>query len=287
MQSQVNLAGLLLRRRPVAGRLAQDQHGATTCPLPRHQGGHFQRRKSGGSALLGAELPRLSQGPRPDRPGCGEGLRSARRPRPGGDGKGRLPHPVPPRPARPNLRAPADAGPVLASNLSPFRRVFSLASCPPLLASVRQGGAMPGPGRDRIRPPRSGCSPAPASPALHRRSTDLGRSRTPGYLESSFSIEAILARPKPRAPAASPRSVSARAASGIWTAPSRSLVPVLPGACTATLLPAYLSAGLYQPFLQLPAAPGLRVAHLCGLQGLGVTGMRWPGPSVQQSRQGS
>ncbi|KAM5318448.1 homeobox protein notochord [Glossophaga mutica] len=131
---------------------------------------------------------------------------------------------------------------------------------------------MPRPGRDQIQPPRSGCSPAPRSPALHRRSGDPGRSRSPRYLGSSFSVEAILAKPKTRAPAASPLSVSACAASGIWTAPSRSLAPVPPWACTATMLPACLSVGLYQPFPQ-PAAPGLRVAHLCGLQGLGVTGL--------------
>ncbi|XP_054442901.1 homeobox protein notochord [Pteronotus mesoamericanus] len=131
---------------------------------------------------------------------------------------------------------------------------------------------MSSPVSDQIQPPRSGCSPAPESPALQRRSADLSRSRAPRYLESSFSVEAILARPKPRAPAEPLPSVSACAASDIWTTPSRPLAPVLPWACTATLLPTYLSVGLYQPFPE-PPAPGLRVAHLCGLQGLGVTGL--------------
>ncbi|XP_024408731.2 homeobox protein notochord [Desmodus rotundus] len=131
---------------------------------------------------------------------------------------------------------------------------------------------MPSPVRDQIQPPCSGCSPAPGSPALQGPSADLGKSHAPQYLESSFSVEAILARTKPRAPAASPLSVSACTAPGTWTAPSRSLAPVLPCACTAALLPTYLSVGLYQPFPQ-PPAPGLRVAHLCGLQGLGVTGL--------------
>ncbi|XP_036903726.1 homeobox protein notochord [Sturnira hondurensis] len=130
---------------------------------------------------------------------------------------------------------------------------------------------MPGPGEDQVQLPRSGCSPAPRSSALHPGSADLGRSRAPRPRES-FSVEAILARPKPRAPAASPLSVSACAASGIWMAPSRSLAPVLPWACMATLLPAYLSVGLYQQFPQ-PPAPGLRVVHLCGFQGLGVKGL--------------
>ncbi|XP_036982188.2 homeobox protein notochord [Artibeus jamaicensis] len=130
---------------------------------------------------------------------------------------------------------------------------------------------MPGPGEDQVQPPRSGCSPAPRSPALHRGSADLGRSRTPRHLEP-FSVEAILARPKARAPAASPLSVSACAASGTWTAPSGPLAPVLPWACAAALLPAYLSVGLYQQFSQ-PPAPGLRVVHLCGLQGPGLTGL--------------
>ena len=202
------------------------------------------------------------------------------------DRKGHLPRPVPPCPAPPNLRAPAEgwAGPGQQS--VPLLQGV-LTRLPPSLPSIGpgQGGVMPSPVRDQIQPPCSGCSPAPGSPALQGPSADLGKSHAPQDLESSFSVEAILARPKPRAPAASPLSVSACTASGTWTAPSRSLAPVLPCACTATLLPAYLSVGLYQPFPQ-PPAPGLPVAHLCGLQGLGVTGMRCPGHSVQ-SRQGS
>ncbi|XP_004435595.1 PREDICTED: homeobox protein notochord [Ceratotherium simum simum] len=118
-----------------------------------------------------------------------------------------------------------------------------------------------------------GCPlPAPSgpriqagSPALQRRSAGPDTPRAPGRLESSFSVEAILARPDPRAPATSP-------ALGLWTAPSRSPAPVLPWACPAAWLPAYLSVDLYQPCPQ-PPVPGLRVAHFCGLQGLGVTGL--------------
>ncbi|KAM7078639.1 homeobox protein notochord [Molossus nigricans] len=131
---------------------------------------------------------------------------------------------------------------------------------------------MPSPASDQVQPPRPDCSPAPGPPAPQRHSADPGRSRAPRHLESSFSVEAILARPEPRAPAASLLSFSACAASSIWSAPSASPAPVLPWACPATLLPAYLSVGLYQPFPQPPAL-GLRVAHLCGLRGFGVTGL--------------
>ncbi|XP_016057984.1 PREDICTED: homeobox protein notochord, partial [Miniopterus natalensis] len=43
-------------------------------------------------------------------------------------------------------------------------------------------------------------------------------------------------------------------------------------ACPAALLPASRSLGLYGPVPEPPAL-GLRVAHLCGLRGLGVTGL--------------
>ncbi|KAI5145719.1 homeobox protein notochord [Manis pentadactyla] len=111
-----------------------------------------------------------------------------------------------------------------------------------------------------VQPPSSGRSPAPASP---RRSADSGTPRAPGRLESSFSVEAILARPARRAPAASPGPVSVSAAPGLWTAPSRFPAPVLPWALPATWLPAYLR----------PPVSGLRVAHFCGLQGFGVPGV--------------
>eukprot|EP00069_Balaena_mysticetus_P002640 bmy_16180T0 len=148
---------------------------------------------------------------------------------------------------------------------------------------------MPSPGQRGCRPPatsgarvqrpRSSCSPAPASPApaspaLPRRLAGPGPPRATGRLESSFSVEAILARPDHRAPAVSPLSVSAGAAGGLWTASSRPPAPVLPGACPARWLPAYLSAGLDQPCPQLPVLR-LRAAHFCGLQGLGVPGTRW------------
>ncbi|XP_036080947.1 homeobox protein notochord [Rousettus aegyptiacus] len=130
---------------------------------------------------------------------------------------------------------------------------------------------MPSPVDPRVQPSRSGSSPEPRSPSPQRHSARPGTPRTPRRLESSFSIQAILAKPDPPAPAASPLSASACAASGLWTAPSLSPAPVLPWACPAPWLPASLSVGLCQRCLQ-PSALGLRMAHLCSLQGLGVPG---------------
>ncbi|KAM5250047.1 homeobox protein notochord [Hipposideros larvatus] len=131
---------------------------------------------------------------------------------------------------------------------------------------------MPSPEGARVQPPRSGCSPAPRSPSLQRLSASPGTASTPRRLESSFSVEAILAKPEPRASVISRLSASACAASGLRTAPSGSPTPILPWACPATWLPAYLSVGLYERCSQPPAL-GLQVAHLCCLQGLGVTGL--------------
>ncbi|XP_004398814.1 PREDICTED: homeobox protein notochord [Odobenus rosmarus divergens] len=124
---------------------------------------------------------------------------------------------------------------------------------------VPRGRRPPTPPGARDQPPRSGGSPAP-----QHRPAGPGTPRAPGRLESSFSVEAILARPARRAPAAAaPLSVPAGAAVRLGTAPSR---------FPTTWLPAYLGVGLHQPCPQ-PPGPGLRVAHFCGLQGLGVTGL--------------
>ncbi|XP_032266589.1 homeobox protein notochord [Phoca vitulina] len=124
---------------------------------------------------------------------------------------------------------------------------------------VPRGRRPPTPPGARNQPPRSGGSPAP-----QRRPAGPGTPRAPGRLESSFSVEAILARPARHAPAAAaPLSVAVGAAARLGTAPSR---------FPATWLPAYLGVGLHQPCPQ-PPGPGLRVAHFCGLQGLGVTGL--------------
>ncbi|XP_012906510.2 homeobox protein notochord [Mustela putorius furo] len=122
---------------------------------------------------------------------------------------------------------------------------------------VPRGRRPPTPPGARDQPPLSGDPPAP-----QRRPAGPGTPRGPGRLESSFSVEAILARPARRAPTASPPAVPPRAAATLGTAPSR--VP-------ATWLPTYLGVGLHQPCPQ-PPGPGLRVPHFCCLQGLGVTG---------------
>ena len=113
--------------------------------------------------------------------------------------------------------------------------------------------------------PRGSRPPAPPGAGdetseLQRRPAGPGRPRAPGRLESSFSVEAILARPARRAPPAN--APMSGVAADLGSAPSR---------FPATWLPAYLSVSLYQPCPQLPRT-GLRVAHLYGLQGLGVTG---------------
>uniref|UniRef100_A0A8C0XKB5 Homeobox domain-containing protein n=1 Tax=Castor canadensis TaxID=51338 RepID=A0A8C0XKB5_CASCN len=112
--------------------------------------------------------------------------------------------------------------------------------------------------------------PVPASPELPRTP------RASRRLESSFSVEAILARPDASAQAASPPPVSACAAPSLWTAPPGPPASVLSWAYPATWLPTYLSVGVY-PLCPQPSVPVLRVAHFCGLQGLGVTGTAEPG----------
>ncbi|XP_037662534.1 homeobox protein notochord [Choloepus didactylus] len=132
----------------------------------------------------------------------------------------------------------------------------------------------PAPSGSRVQPPRSCRSPAlqhsPVASGSPLRADTRPARGVSGRLESSFSVEAILARPDPCAPAASPLSVAACTARGLWTAPSPS--PVLPWVCSAAWLPAYLGVGLHPWCPQSPVL-GLRVAHFCGLPGLDVTGV--------------
>ncbi|XP_006863049.1 PREDICTED: homeobox protein notochord [Chrysochloris asiatica] len=132
--------------------------------------------------------------------------------------------------------------------------------------------SLPAPSGSSVQPQRSDCSPAPTAPCSPASADAESAPSGPGRLESSFSVEAILARPYPRAPAASGLSVAAYAAQGLWTAPSWTLGPVLPWACRATCLPAYLGVGLHPMCLQSPVL-GLRAAHFCVFPGLGVTGL--------------
>lgn len=209
-----------------------------------------------------------------------------------GDGKER---PGQPGPALSNLRAAGDScdrsWPTRLAPLFKAGVLPRLPRCPqprgpssPSWALPSKGRAMPSPGpRDcrplplsggaGIQPQRSSRSPGPASPALPPGSANPGPPRAPGRLASSFSVEAILARPDPRAPTTSPLSVSAGAHGGLWNVPSRPPAQALPGACPPTRLPACLSAGLHQPCPQPPALRPL-ASHFCGLQGLSVTGTR-------------
>ncbi|KAG8518691.1 Homeobox protein notochord [Galemys pyrenaicus] len=122
-----------------------------------------------------------------------------------------------------------------------------------------RGRLRPASAGSRVQSQRPGRSPGQATPV------------SSGRLESPFSVEALLARPGPRAPAAaSLLSVSACAA--LWTAASRPQAGLVPWACPAAWLPAYLSVGLHQP-CPPSAVLGLHVAPFCGLQRLGVTGL--------------
>lgn len=107
-----------------------------------------------------------------------------------------------------------------------------------------------------------GPCPLAVSPVVPRRLAQ-------GRLESSFSVEAILARPETHKRVATPPPLST------CTSLNRSSVsqyPVLPWVCSAaTWLPAYLSLGVH-PLCSMPSIPGLNVAHLFCQQGLSLTG---------------
>lgn len=83
----------------------------------------------------------------------------------------------------------------------------------------------------------------------------------PRRLESSFSVEALLARPGPRARTA-----------GLWPSALCAPAPVLPWPGPETWLPpACLGPALHQPGTSIPVL-ALRLAPFCGLRSLGVTG---------------
>ncbi|XP_021118102.1 homeobox protein notochord [Heterocephalus glaber] len=101
-------------------------------------------------------------------------------------------------------------------------------------------------------------------------------SPAPLRLESSFSVDAILARPGPRARVTSLPPVFACAlAPGLWSAPWRFPCPALPWACAASWAPALLSVGAHAR-LQQHAVPRLHAAPFGGLAGVGVTGWELP-----------
>ncbi|XP_038173750.1 homeobox protein notochord [Arvicola amphibius] len=111
-----------------------------------------------------------------------------------------------------------------------------------------------------------GPCPLAVSPVVRRR---LAQER----LESSFSVEAILARPETHK-----RMVTAPRLSTCTSLDlcSVSQYPVLPWVCSAaTWLPAYLSLGVHA-LCSMPCVPGLNVAHLFCQQGLSLTGSELP-----------
>ncbi|XP_017377439.1 homeobox protein notochord [Cebus imitator] len=135
--------------------------------------------------------------------------------------------------------------------------------------SPRSPGSLPpAPSGTRVRPTRSGPSRSPALGSPTGQKTP----RTPGRFQSPFSVEAILSRPDPVAPAASPLSVSACAHQHLWTAPSPCNAQSLFWPCRASWPPAYLSVSLY-PLCSPRPMPGPRVAPVCSLRGFGITGL--------------
>uniref|UniRef100_A0A8C6W394 Notochord homeobox n=1 Tax=Nannospalax galili TaxID=1026970 RepID=A0A8C6W394_NANGA len=130
---------------------------------------------------------------------------------------------------------------------------------------------MPSPASPQAAPPvaefhpgSSGRSPVSASPVFPRRPAL-------GCLET-FSVEAILARPEPPWAAFPPQLSTHAAWSFFCTVPPEVPHPVLPWVCPTTWLPVHLGVRVY-PLWPPPCVPRPSVAHLCGPQGFGHTGL--------------
>ncbi|XP_005071279.1 homeobox protein notochord [Mesocricetus auratus] len=118
----------------------------------------------------------------------------------------------------------------------------------------------------QIQPGRLGPCPVAVSPVPPRRLAQ-------GRLESSFSIEAILARPETPGRTATPLPLSTCISLNLDSVSQHS---VLPWVCYAsTWLPTYLSLGIY-PLCTMPCVQGLNVAHLFCQRGLSLTGSELP-----------
>lgn len=114
-----------------------------------------------------------------------------------------------------------------------------------------------------VQPGGLGSCPGAVSPVVPRRLAQ-------GRLESSFSVEAILARPKTRELAATPLPFSTCTSLNLG---SVSQYSVLPWVCsTGTWLPAYLSVGIY-PLCSTFSVPGPNGTHLLCQHGLRLTGI--------------
>ncbi|XP_021490227.1 homeobox protein notochord [Meriones unguiculatus] len=122
------------------------------------------------------------------------------------------------------------------------------------------------PSDTQVQPRSLGPCPVAASPEVPPRLAQ-------GRLESSFSVEAILARPETREPAATPLPLSTCASLNLS---SVSQYPGLPWVWSAaTWLPAYLSMDIY-PLCSTSCVPGRNVARLLCQQGLSLTGSEMP-----------
>lgn len=129
----------------------------------------------------------------------------------------------------------------------------------------------PAPSGTQVQPGDLGPYPGAVSPEVPRR---LAR----GHLESSFSVEAILARPKTQELAATSLPLSTCTSLNLG---SVSQYVVLPWVCsTGTWLPAYLRVGVY-PLCSTSSVPGLNATHLLCQQGL-----RLPGISMEAVADG-
>ncbi|KAH0515938.1 Homeobox protein notochord [Microtus ochrogaster] len=118
----------------------------------------------------------------------------------------------------------------------------------------------------QVQPGHLEPCPLAVSPVVPRRLAQ-------GRLESSFSVEAILARPETHKRVVTPPPLSTCTRLNLC---SVSQYPVLPWVCSAaTWLPTYLSLGVH-PLCSMPCVPGFNVAHLFCQQGLSLTGSELP-----------
>ncbi|CAH7130197.1 homeobox protein notochord [Phodopus roborovskii] len=118
----------------------------------------------------------------------------------------------------------------------------------------------------QVQPRSLGSCPVAESPVLPRRLAQ-------GRPESSFSIEAILARPGAPDRTATPLPLCTCTSLNLTSASQHSVPPWVCSA--ATWLPAYLSLGVY-PLCTVPCAPAPNGAHLFCHQGLSLTGSELP-----------
>ncbi|XP_021047318.1 homeobox protein notochord [Mus pahari] len=120
----------------------------------------------------------------------------------------------------------------------------------------------------------SGTQVQPGSPRPCPGASVVPHRLARGRLESSFSVEAILAKPKTRELAATSLPLSNCTSLNLLGLVSQ--YGVLPWVCsTGSWLPPYLSVGVY-PLCSTSCVPGLNVTHHLCQQGLRLTGSELP-----------